>query len=118
MDFLNYSTTMSRNLFIKIIKHSKFDDKHSRLKTGPNADRLAPIRKVSKVFVSLCQKKYVIQMLFYYFHAKKAGKIWELSFRFLPMYKKICCHRRTQGGVSGVKTPLEEWCSAVYTCTW
>ena len=59
--FLNnfFYTTMPRNCFIKILKYLRFDDKPNRLKTGPNADRFAPIRKVFEIFVSLWQKKYV-----------------------------------------------------------
>ena len=38
--------TMTENCFIKILKFLRFDDKPSRVRTGPNANRFAFIQKV------------------------------------------------------------------------
>ena len=49
---------MSRDCFLKILKYLKFDDKPNRVRSGPDADKFAPIRQVFELFVNQCQKKY------------------------------------------------------------
>ena len=49
---------MPRDRFLKILKYLGFDDKTDRQRTGPRADRFAPIREVFKTFSSMCQTKY------------------------------------------------------------
>ena len=53
-----FSKTMPRDRFLKILKYLKFDDKRNRQRTGPRADRFAPIREVFETFSSLCLTKY------------------------------------------------------------
>ena len=49
---------MSRDCFLKILKYLKFDDKPNRVRSGPDADKFAPIRQVFELFANQCQKKY------------------------------------------------------------
>ena len=53
-----FSKTMPRDRFLKILKYLRFDDKPNRQRTGPRADRFAPIREVFETFSSMCQTKY------------------------------------------------------------
>ena len=49
---------MSRDYFLKILKYLRFDDKPNRVRSGPGADKFAPIRQVFENFANQCQKKY------------------------------------------------------------
>ena len=49
---------MSRDYFLKILKYLRFDDKPNRVRSGPHADKFAPIRQVFEHFANQCQKKY------------------------------------------------------------
>ena len=48
---------MSRDYFLKILKYLRFDDKPNRVRSGPHADKFAPIRQVFEHFANQCQKK-------------------------------------------------------------
>ena len=54
---------MSRDYFPKILKYLKFDDKPNRVRSGPGADKFAPIRQVFQDFANQCQKKYTCKFL-------------------------------------------------------
>ena len=49
---------MSRDHFLKILKYLRLDDKPNRVRSGPGADKFAPIRQVFQNFANECQKKY------------------------------------------------------------
>ena len=49
---------MSRGRYTAILKYLRFDDKPNRRRTGPEADRFAPIRDVFQMFASMCRSKY------------------------------------------------------------
>ena len=49
---------MSRDYFLKILKYLRFDDKPNRFRSGPGADKFAPIRQAFENFTNQCQKKY------------------------------------------------------------
>ena len=49
---------MSRDYFLKILKYLRFDDKPIRVRSGPHADKFAPIRQVFEHFANQCQTKY------------------------------------------------------------
>ena len=49
---------MSRDYFLKILKYLRFDDKPNRVRSGPSADKFAPIRQAFENFTNQCQKKY------------------------------------------------------------
>ena len=49
---------MSRDYFLKILKYLMFDDQPNRVRSGPHADKFAPIRQVFEHFANHCQKKY------------------------------------------------------------
>ena len=40
------------------MKYLRFDDKPNRVRSGPHADKFAPIRQVFEHFANQCQKKY------------------------------------------------------------
>ena len=48
---------MSRDYFLKTLKYLRFDKKPNRVRSGPRADKFAPIRQVFKHFSNQCQKK-------------------------------------------------------------
>ena len=48
----------NRDYFLTILKYLKFDDKPNRVRSGPRADKFAPIRQVFEHFANQCQKKY------------------------------------------------------------
>ena len=50
--------TMSRRHFLNILKYLRFDDKPNRVRSGPAADKFAPIRHVFQEFSTSCQKNY------------------------------------------------------------
>ena len=54
---------MSRDYFLKIFKYLRFDDKPNRVRSGPGADKFAPIRQVFEHFTNQCQKKYLRKFL-------------------------------------------------------
>ena len=54
---------MSRDYFVKILKYLRFDDKPNRVRSGPGADKFAPIRQVFENFANQCQKKYTCKFL-------------------------------------------------------
>ena len=54
---------MSRDYFLKILKYLRFDDKPNRVRSGPGADKFAPIRQVFQNFANECQKKYTRKFL-------------------------------------------------------
>ena len=47
---------MSRDYFIKILKYLRFDDKKKRVRSGPGADKFAPIRQAFENLTNQCQK--------------------------------------------------------------
>ena len=49
---------MSRDYFLKILKYLRLDDKPYRVRSGPGADKFAPIRQVFENFTNQRQKKY------------------------------------------------------------
>ena len=49
---------MSRDYFLQILKYLRFDDKPNIVRSGPGADKFAPIRQVFEHFSNQCQKKY------------------------------------------------------------
>ena len=49
---------MIRDYFLKILKYLRFDDQPNRVRSGPHADKFAPIRQVFEHFANQCQKKY------------------------------------------------------------
>ena len=49
---------MSRDCFLKILKYLRFDDKPNRVRSGPGADKFAPITRVFQNCAIQCQKKY------------------------------------------------------------
>ena len=53
-----FHENMSRDYFLKILKYLRFDDKPNRVRSGPRADKFAPIRQVFEHFANQCQKKY------------------------------------------------------------
>ena len=54
---------MSRDYFLKILKYLRFDDKKNRVRSGPGADKFAPIRQAFENFTNQCQKKYTRKFL-------------------------------------------------------
>ena len=54
---------MSKEYFLKILKYLRFDDKPNRIKSGPGADKFAPIRQIFQHFANQCQKKYTCKFL-------------------------------------------------------
>ena len=50
---------MNRDYFVKILKYLRLDDKPNRVRSGPGADKFAPIRQVFQNFANQCQKKYM-----------------------------------------------------------
>ena len=50
--------TMSRRHFLNILKYLRFDDKPNRVRSGPAADKFAPIRHVFEEFSTSCQKNH------------------------------------------------------------
>ena len=54
---------MSRDYFLKILKYLRFDDKPNRVRSGPGADKFAPIRQVFQNFANEYQKKYTCKFL-------------------------------------------------------
>ena len=53
-----FSKTMPRDRFLNILKYLRFDDKPNRKRSGPDADKFAPIREVFETFSSMCRTKY------------------------------------------------------------
>ena len=53
-----FSKTMPRDRFLNILKYLRFDNKPNRKRSGPDADKFAPIREVFETFLSMCQIKY------------------------------------------------------------
>ena len=49
---------MNRDYFLKILKYLRFDDKPNRVRSGPSAEKFAPIRQGFENFTNQCQKKY------------------------------------------------------------
>ena len=49
---------MSRDYFLKILKYLRFDNKPNRVRSGPGADKFAPIGQAFENFTNQCQKKY------------------------------------------------------------
>ena len=49
---------MSGDYFLTIFKYLRFDEKPNRIRSGPRADKFAPIRQVFEHFANQCQKKY------------------------------------------------------------
>ena len=49
---------MPRDRFLNILKYLRFDDKPNRKRSGPDADKFAPIREVFETFSSMCRTKY------------------------------------------------------------
>ena len=58
-----FFVTMSRRHFLNILKYLRFDDKPNRVRSGPAADKFAPIRHVFEEFSSSCQKNYTCDFL-------------------------------------------------------
>ena len=54
---------LEKKKFLKILKYLRFDDKPNRLRSGPGADKFAPIRQVFQNFANQCQKKYTCKFL-------------------------------------------------------
>ena len=54
---------MSRDYFLKILKYLRFDDKPNRIRSGPGADKFAPIRQIFQHFANQCQKKHTSKFL-------------------------------------------------------
>ena len=46
---------MSRDYFLKILKYLRLDDKPNRVRSGPGADKFAPIRQAFENFTNQCQ---------------------------------------------------------------
>ena len=53
-----FSKTMPRDRFLNILKCLRFDDKPNRKRSGPDADKFAPIREVFETLSSMCRTKY------------------------------------------------------------
>ena len=49
---------MSRDYFLKILKYLRFDDKSSRVRSGPGTDKFAPIRQAFEHVTNQFQKKH------------------------------------------------------------
>ena len=53
-----FSKTMPRDRFLNILKYLRVDDKPNRKRSGPDANKFAPIREVFETFSSMCRTKY------------------------------------------------------------
>ena len=54
---------MCRDYFLTILKYLRFDNKLNRIRSGPRANKFAPIRQVFEHFANQCQKKYTCKFL-------------------------------------------------------
>ena len=57
-EFLFFQKRCDEIGFFEILKYLRIDDKSNRQRTGPRADRFAPILEVFETFSSMCSIKY------------------------------------------------------------